>query len=83
MPTGPKAPRLTAFELSVDVEIKKLDIFFITSVSNTGCKSILCFAAKINLFKLSSKFIIDLFKVKAEQSSIVNSLLKVVNDLNL
>ena len=73
VPTGPNAPRLTAFELSVEVEIKKLDMFFITSVSNTGCKSILCLAAERNLFKncsslnlmplsFRSKWIVQLLK---------------------
>ena len=46
VPTGPNAPKLTAFEFSVEVEIRKFEIFLITSVSNTGCKSMLCLAAE-------------------------------------
>ena len=36
VPTGPKAPKLTASEFKVDVDKVKFEIFFITSVSKTG-----------------------------------------------
>ena len=56
VPTGPKAPKLTASEFKVDVDKVKFEIFFITSVSKTGCKSILFFAAfNISLIVLNSE----------------------------